>query len=267
MIRKILVPVRGDGKGDNVLAHAAALAHRYKAHIVVVHCRPRPEDLMPFGVHVPSFLRKQIVEQSHKVADQEEEGLRKELQELATKLKLDTSTNNAGSAATVSFVEEAGRQVDVIKRHGRLSDLIAVAKPDRDRNLGQNTLKTALFHAGRPVLMCPPADKAPETLGSKVAFAWNGSAESARALSQCESVLQQADTVRVLSNGSDLGPGTTAEDLISYLALHGINAEIHKFTAKRDIGRALLKACAKHQIATRPHQDGQTKSGAFPAST
>ena len=36
MIRKILVPVRGDGKGDNVLAHAAALAHRYSAHIEVV---------------------------------------------------------------------------------------------------------------------------------------------------------------------------------------------------------------------------------------
>ncbi len=64
MIRKILVPVRGDGKGDNVLAHAAAVAHRYKAHIEVVHCRPRPEDLMPYGVHIPEFLRKQIIEQS-----------------------------------------------------------------------------------------------------------------------------------------------------------------------------------------------------------
>ena len=52
--------------------------------------------------------------------------------------------------------------MDVIKRHGRLADLVAVAKPDRDRNLGVNTLKSALFNTGRPVLLCPPADTAPQ---------------------------------------------------------------------------------------------------------
>jgi len=33
MISKILVPVRGDGKGDNVLAHAAVLARGFNAHL------------------------------------------------------------------------------------------------------------------------------------------------------------------------------------------------------------------------------------------
>ena len=33
MISKIRVPVRGDGKGDNVLAHGAALARGFDAHI------------------------------------------------------------------------------------------------------------------------------------------------------------------------------------------------------------------------------------------
>ena len=202
MIRKILVPVRGDGKGDNVLAHAAAVAHRHMAHIAVVHCRPRPEDLMPYGVHIPEFLRK---------------------------------------TATLSFVEEAGRQVDVIKRHGRLADMIAVAKPDRDRNLGQNTLKTALFHSGRPVLMCPPSTTPPQTLGAKVALAWNGSAESARALSQCKSVLRGADKIWILSNGSDSGPGTTTDDLVSYLKLHELEVMVETFSASRKVGAELLR--------------------------
>lgn len=242
MIRKILVPVRGDGKGDNVLAHAAAVAHLHTAHIEVVHCRPRPQDLMPYGIHIPDFLRKQLVEQSYKVADQEEAGLRAELEVLAEKLKLDASGNNIGNVATVSFVEEAGRQVDVIKRHGRLADMIAVAKPDRDRNLGHNTLKAALFHSGRPVLMCPPAQNAPTTLGAKVALAWNGSAEAARALSQCKSVLRGAETIWILSNGADSGPGTSADDLIAYLTLHGITATLHKFPASRKVGEELLRA-------------------------
>ncbi|MGI9486150.1 MAG: hypothetical protein ACR2RF_09800 [Geminicoccaceae bacterium] len=47
MIRNILVLVRGDDKGDNVLAHAAALARCFKAHIEVTHCRPRTEDMLP----------------------------------------------------------------------------------------------------------------------------------------------------------------------------------------------------------------------------
>jgi nucleotide-binding universal stress UspA family protein len=246
MIRKILVPVRGDGKGDNVLAHAAALARRYSAHIEVVHCRPRPEDLMPYGIAVPDFLKKQLLQQSYEVADQEEAGLRRELEVLAGRLKLDRSEASIGNAATVAFVEERGRQVDVIRRHGRLADLVAVAKPDRDRNLGFNTLKAAIFNCGRPVLMCPPraADPsdAPQALGARVALAWNGSAEAARVLSQSIEVLRRADTVWILSNGEDAGPGTSAEDLVGYLRLHGVSAAIERFASERRIGRELLAA-------------------------
>lgn len=244
MIRKILVPVRGDGKGDNVLAHAAALAHRYGAHIEVVHCRPRPQDLMPFGIAIPDYLRKQLIKQSYEVADQEEAGMREELRVLASSLKLDDSGAAGDNAATVAFVEQPGRQVDVIRRHGRLADLIAVAKPDRDRNLGFNTLKAAIFNSGRPVLMCPPASSPPQTIGARIAFAWNGSAEAARALGQSIGVLRHADSVWVLTNGSDAGPGTRAEDLTDYLALHGIGAEIVRFSASRRIGAELLKQCA-----------------------
>lgn len=244
MIRKILVPVRGDGKGDNVLAHAAALAHRHVAHITVAHCRPRPQDLMPYGVPLPAFLRQQIVAQSNQVADQTETGLRQELRALAEALTLERSDRAIGVVATVEFLEEAGRQVDVIKRLGRLVDMIAVAKPDRDRNLGHNTLKAALFHSGRPVLMCPPMEEAPKNLGAKVAIAWNGSAEAARALSQCKSVLRGADSVWILSNGADAGPGTSADELARYLSLHGITAGVETFPSNRKVGRALLDASA-----------------------
>lgn len=242
MIRKIIVPVRGDGKGDNVLAHAAAVAHRHKAHIEVVHCRPRPDDLMPYGVPIPEMLRKQIVKQSYQVADQKEQGLRAELAALAEKLDLDASGEKIGQVATVSFVEDAGRQVDVIKRRGRLADMIAVAKPDRDRNLGENTLKAALFHSGRPVMMCPPAETPPSVIGAKVTIAWNGSAEAARAMSQCKAILRGADKIWVLSNGTDAGPGTTVAEFMGYLSLHGLTATIETFPKNRKVGAELLNA-------------------------
>src|SRR5690606_29866866 len=144
-----------------------------------------PEDLMPYGISIPDFLKTQIVRQSYEIADQEEAGMRRELEVLAAQLGLHEAGPQNGKAASVAFVEEPGRQVEVIKRRGRLADLIAVPKPDRDRNLGFNTLKAALFSSGRPVLMCPRREGTPETLGARVALAWNGSAEAARALSQC----------------------------------------------------------------------------------
>ena len=240
MIRKIILPVRGDGKGNNVFAHAAALAKRFKAHIVVTHCRPRPEDLLPFGVPIPAFMKDQVMAQAREVADQEEQGLEREFAELAGKFNLKIADGPDHKAASASWIEEAGRQVDVIKHHGRLADVICVAKPDVDRNLGTNTLKAALFNTGRPVMMCPNAKTAPETIGASISIAWNGSTEAARAVALTMGIIEKADEIVILSCGTQIH-GANAEDLLAYLSDRGIAANVHRFTAKKKIGAELLE--------------------------
>ena len=133
----------------------------------------------------------------------------------------------------------------VIRRHGRLADLIAVAQPDHSVNLGTNTLKAALFRSGRPVLMCPKADAVPKAIGAHISLAWNGSAEAARALDQSLSLLRAADVVTVLSNGEDSGAGTTVEDLLTYLSQHGVNAALQTFAKEGHVGEALLEESQK----------------------
>ncbi len=244
MIRKIIVPVRGDGKGDNVIAHAASLARRFNAHVQITHCRARPEDLMPFGVPLPAFLKKQILEQAVSVADQEEQGLRDEVKALAKQFKLTVTDTPTGRSATASWVEETGRQVDVIKRHGRLSDIICVAKPDVDRNLGANTLKAALFNTGRPVMMCPEAEGALAELGSHIAIAWNGSTEASRAVALTMGLIEKADRVTILTSGAEIhGAGT--DDLVSYLGMRDVDSSVSKFEAKDSIGSQLLDQAVK----------------------
>lgn len=240
MIHSIVVPVRGDGKGDNVFAHAATLAARYNAHIKVAHCRPRAEDLMPYGIAITAPLRKLLLSQSADVADQVEQGMRQELETLAQDMGVVMSDNAISGKASASWVEEQGRQVDVIKRHGRIADLICVAKPDVDRNLGANTLKAALFNTGRPVMMCPPADTAPQTLCQKIAIGWNGSAEASRAVAMTMGIIESASEVTILSAGTEIN-GADSESLVAYLALRGIKASIVRFEAKRKIGKELLK--------------------------
>jgi len=200
-MRKILIPIRGDGKGDNVIAHAAALARRMKVHVQISHCRPRAQDLLPYGVPMHKTLKALMLRQINDLADQEELGLREEVSELCKKLKLKMSNASDNKSATADFTEEAGRQVDVIRHHGRLASLIAVAKPDRDQNLGTNTLKAALFHTGRPVLMCPQQDNPPGVIGAHIAIAWNGSLEATRAVAMSKSTISQADKVTILTAG------------------------------------------------------------------
>ena len=240
MIRKIVIPVRGDGKGDNVFAHAAVLAVRYKAHIAVTHCRPRGEDLMPYGVAVPAALRKLLLSQSADVADQVEQGMRDELVALADKFGVTMADAALPDQASAEWVEEQGRQVDIIKRHGRLADLICVAKPDVDRNLGSNTLKAALFNTGRPVMMCPMREHPPEVLCDKVAIGWNGSTEASRAVAATTGILEKASEVTIFSAGIEVN-GADSETLLSYLSARGVSARVERFKASGKVGRELLE--------------------------
>ena len=246
-IRKILIPIRGDGKGGNVLAHAIAIAKRFNAHIETVHCRPRPQDLLPYGVAVPGVFRDQVLDSAKQLADAEESHLREIFDKLVAESGIDQVAEIGADSArvTVSWREVQGKQVDVIKTHGRLADLIVVAKPDRDRNLGANTLKSALFNTGRPVLMCPPRDGGPQTLGDKVAIAWNGSTEAGRAVALTREIIADADDVVVLTAGEQ-AHGASAEDLIGYLAARGVSASLARIEAKTDIGKALLAAAREN---------------------
>ena len=240
MLRKILVPVRGDGMVASLLGHAAALATRHRAHVVVAHCRAQAKDLMPSGVPLPAFARSTFLKQAQELADQQEHHLRSVLHRLAAEFGLSEGDPMLGEAASCAFIEQNGRMADVISSNGRLADLIVVAKPDRDRNLGTNSLKAGLFSTGRPVLMCPGQKPAPGDLGARIAIGWNGSLEAARAVAMTTDLLQAADEVTILTGGDSETQGATTKDLVDYYRLRGIAANIVRFDA-RNPGAALLE--------------------------
>jgi nucleotide-binding universal stress UspA family protein len=244
-IAKILVPIRGDGKGENVLAHAAAIARRHNAHIEAVHCRARPQDMIPSGVAVPPALRKQLEAQMVELANAEEASLQEKFRARLARLGLELIESGIPprDRPSAGWCEEQGKQMDVIKRHGRLADLVAVAKPDRDRNLGVNTLKAALFSTGRPVLVCPPADTAPQVLGERIAIAWNGSTEAARAVALALPLIQAADEIIVLDGGTG-DHGASGDELLRYLEIRGVKARREPVSGGDNPGRAILATAA-----------------------
>lgn len=232
MLRKIIVPVRGDGMIDTVFSHACALAALHTAHVVVAHCRARTEDLMPYSRALPAFARATMEEQARQLADQQEQGVRDQLHKLMQSLDFLETSSPDGSKPSIQFVEEYGMMAEVIKRSGRLADLVVVAKPDRDRNLGTNSLKSALFRTGRPVLMCPPNNPVPADFGNHITVAWNGSLESARAVAMTLDLAKAAQAVTILSGGSGESQSAPAEELVEYYRLRGITAAIHRFETR-----------------------------------
>lgn len=242
MLSRILVPVRGDGMGEVVLSHAAVLAHRHNAHIVVAHCRPQPEEMLPYSKALPAFARRTLLEQAAELSNREEEGLREKLHEVAMALDLSETDTPDGSHASVQYIEETGRMMDIVRHQGRLVDLIVVAKPDRDRNLGTNTLKAGLFQTGRPVLMCPADSAPPKDFGGRIAIAWNGSLEAARMVSVTLDLAEAAEEVTILSGGKGEPHGATTEELIDYYKLRGVSAQVHRFEDKNPGALLLEKA-------------------------
>src|SRR3546814_6143447 len=81
----------------------------------------------------------------------------------------------------------------------------------------------ALIETGRPVLVAPPA--APASIGKRIAVAWNGSTQSARAISIALPFLKQAERV-VITVGGGEDNHAPASGLVQYLERHGVRATV-----------------------------------------
>jgi nucleotide-binding universal stress UspA family protein len=244
MLRTILILVRGDGKGEGVLDHALALGRRFNAHLEVVHCRQRPQDMLPFAGNVPSPLRQQVLASATSLADEEERRVKAMFENYCRRAELvvvERPRDAPRDRPSASWSETVGTQADVVAIRGRLADVIAVAQPDHRLGIGFNTFEAALLETGRLVLLCPPL---PVTdIGRHVAVAWSGTVEAASAVAAAMPILVAADRVTVLSalTGAaiDLGP----EALGDHLASHGVAAEIGTFDARPTaVAQGLLAA-------------------------
>lgn len=244
-LRSILVPVRGDGKGEGVLDHALSLAKRHGAHLEVLHCRPKPEDMIPYGVPIPSSLRKTIVSSAASLADEEENKVRELFDDYCAKRGVAVVEGFPWPENQVSATwrEATGKQAGVIGLRGRLADLIVVPQPDRKQNLGLNTLQAALLESGKLVLMCPARPVG--DVGAKVAIAWNGSGEAARAMTAALPILKEAESVTILASSQKTLP-ISAEEAKIYLETHGVSCDVQGFTrTSSSVGEVLLDSAKK----------------------
>lgn len=129
--------------------------------------------------------------------------------------------------------------------HARLADLVFVRRPVADSGADyEDLINQILDGSGRPILLVPPRPTTADC--GRIAIAWNGSTESARAVAAALDVIGTAETVDIVIAESSRTPGSAGRRLGAYLACHGIRATPHVLTDRRNrsAGEAILDKCA-----------------------
>jgi nucleotide-binding universal stress UspA family protein len=123
---------------------------------------------------------------------------------------------------------------------GRAYDLIVMPQPGPLPKMPESVFETALFDSGRPVLVVPPGFRG--TVGKKILFAWNGSTESARAISLAMPVLSRADAIDVLSVDAAMVPGPSSAEIAQSLSSHGLKVTSqHVKPGSRSAGQTIVE--------------------------
>ncbi|PIW30587.1 MAG: hypothetical protein COW30_01990 [Rhodospirillales bacterium CG15_BIG_FIL_POST_REV_8_21_14_020_66_15] len=245
-IRNILVPVRGDGKGEQVLNAAVVLAKKFHAHIDVVHARMRPDDMLTFGA-AATGMREAVKEIAETHAANEEARVKKLYEDYCSAHGVEniSQPRNGEKGVSASWHEEQGHQATVVARRGRLTDVIFVAQPEGQ--VGVNTFEAALMETGKPVVSVPSEEV--KEIGRNIAIAWNGSAEVAAAVTTSRPIVEAAEKLLILSAPETHGDELPAADLAEYLRWHGQKSEISILECgPHEVGQALLKACVDNGI-------------------
>ncbi len=236
-IRTVLVPVTGADSGLAALDAAFEAARRLGAHVEGLHAHRNARDALAY---IGEGMTGAMIEELIATAEQESAALdrraRGDFAAACEKAGFDQAPGKLAAQLRV----ETGRENELIALHGRVSDLIVVARAGKDAEAPMRaTLEAALLESGRPVFVAPP-DQPAKPL-TTVAVAWNGSAEAARSVAHALPFLAKAERVAVISVEEGLRPGPSAADLVAYLALHDVVATADALKADyRSTGEALL---------------------------
>jgi nucleotide-binding universal stress UspA family protein len=241
-IRIILTPLFGDDADAAAAQAAFAVTRRFDAHVEALFARIDPLEAIPLvGEGVSPAVMDDLTRAAQVEMDKRASAAKAhfEAARAAAGVALAESLPSPGGSSA-RWSEVTGRREEVIPRRARVSDLVVFgAQPSDSPELG-GAIETTLVAAGRPLLLAP---KDVQTVGERVAIAWNDSAEAARALAYAMPFVEAASAVHILTAETWRTQFEVTADLADYLEWRGIASERRSITAEDEsVGAALLRA-------------------------
>lgn len=246
-IRTILALL--DGKsGSRAVIHAAATIGRiHGAHVRALHVKAEPLKSLPMmgdpvaALSVPEVLQV-LTDAADRMARNAHEAFNAEIPDSE---RVSAKTRSPAGAYSALWTEVRDRGENIALRMARLADLIVLARPlDATGTVSSPTLEAMLFESGRGVLVTPSAAR--QASFKNIAIAWNGSRPAVHAVQAALPLIERAAAVTVLT-GSEVGRmKCAAEELVDYLATHGISATAKNFALDIEYsGRQILDLAAE----------------------
>lgn len=253
-MRNVLVHLELSPVLDSVLACALLVGRAFGGHLEGLHVRPGQPDIIAAGADGFVAAAPDLVAGFEREAGERAARARAVFDEFTARHGLGpegAAAAGGGERAgpTAAWRQESGGADAILGSLGRIFDLIVVGRPLADAaSPSVAALETALFEAGRPVLIAPP--QPPASLGRRMAVAWNGSTETANAIAFAMPLLLKADEVTVLTARRGMVPGPSGAELAHNLRRHGLEVALREADGpgtdqQRPVGRTILDAAAE----------------------
>lgn len=246
-IRKILLPLTGAASAPAALSAGLMLAQRWEAHLYALHVRTDTRDVAPLaGEGLSGAMIEEMMAATEKQGNSEARALAALFEAAAVKSGIAIGKPAIGERrATATYVSVVGREDEVVAAEARLADITIVPHPKSAEEVASaDALHAVLFDSGHPALIAPTGE--PAAIGTRIAIAWNGTAESASAVASVLPWLAEAASVKIFWSSEYQRQGPSAQRLLQFLEIHGVTAEVGEFrSVDRNVGAGLLAAVSE----------------------
>lgn len=245
-MRSILVPVADRPECHAALRTAFELAKRLQSDVVGCHFRAAPVEPEKWDMADLWTMnqRRAWPTTDDAAAEQSARAAEELFRSIAKQFGYGLS-REPGTAAepTARWDTHTGAPPDLMPAVGGASDMVVVSRaPQRGGEKAWIVLTSALLDSLRPVLVLPQGPT--ELSGKRIAIAWNRGRTETLALQAALPLLKAAqDTVVITVGASGRGRGPTRDDVLRYLAAHGVKSR-STHIERSDEGAALVDTAA-----------------------
>jgi nucleotide-binding universal stress UspA family protein len=243
-MRRVLVAIDGSDASRPALETAFQMGRLLEAHVVGLHVRIEPAAAaVPLvGEGMSGILLQDLIDLTERQSAARAAAARTAFEETRTRYGFALATTPGGAGPSAEYLECVGREDEEAVGQARLADLVVLARPGDEPDIGSRAVFHAvLFEGGSPVLVAAPRPR-PKPLG-RVVVAWNKSAEAARALKASLPLLRLAEQVTIVAVTGEEGGDDPCAAAVAYLGWQGITAHGRRTVGPDATGEALVDVC------------------------